>query len=102
MRHVYIPLFYFLALSHGREMPPKQTVLEGSVLTETGNPVKLVHVYVVKGEEEALTDRNGFFRITTTQDYPLELTAFHPDYKLSKVYLKDLDKKRAIIRLKAK
>ncbi len=41
---------------------------------ETGKPVANVHVYIVHGEEEAMTDSKGSFSIDSWQSFPLKLT----------------------------
>jgi hypothetical protein len=76
-------------------------VIEGKVLAETtGKPVYHAHVYVLDGEEEALTDNNGNFQIKTWQQAPLKLTAERQDtYQKISIIVNDLSKKQ-IIRLK--
>ena len=40
--------------------------IEGIVISaETGRPLQDVHVFVIQGEEEALSDARGVFKITT-------------------------------------
>ena len=44
------------------------SIVEGKVLSEsTGQPVTKAHVYILDGEEEALTNNKGEFRIKTWQ-----------------------------------
>lgn len=50
------------------------------VADNTGKPLARVHVYVVDGEEEALTNNRGEFRIETTAKFPVQVTAEHQDY----------------------
>ena len=53
--------------------------INGIVLNkETGNPIPGVYLYVVKGEEEALTNNKGAFQLVTWQKLPATL---HLHYK---------------------
>jgi hypothetical protein len=82
-------------------LPPHQArVVEGQVISESTNkPVADVYVYIVEGEEEALTDKNGRFRIQTWQKFPLLLTIKYRDKPAMKVNITDAAT-RQVIRLK--
>jgi hypothetical protein len=69
-------LFYYKqpALIH-------KEVIEGTVISEkTHKPVSNAHVYIVHGEEEALTNSKGQFRIETIQKFPLVITVDQQDH----------------------
>ena len=52
------------------------SIVEGKVVAEsTGQPITQAHVYILDGEEEALTNNKGEFRIKTWQSAPFKLTA---------------------------
>ena len=56
----------------------KATVLEGYVyLGKTTTPVEKVYLYIVEGEEEYLTGKNGYFRIESWQKPPFHITVKH-------------------------
>ena len=56
----------------------KPLVVEGHIYFEkTSAPANRVHIYIIEGEEEALTDKNGYFRIETWQKLPLQVTVKH-------------------------
>jgi DNA polymerase IIIc chi subunit len=56
--------------------PEAHITLTGKVVCEKGRaPVPNVLVYIVEGEEEALTDARGKFSIETRKGFPLRVTA---------------------------
>jgi hypothetical protein len=60
----------------------EKTTIEGVVLGKEDNrPLANAYVYVTKGEEEAVTDRQGRFRLITWQNLPVTITAEYPGYK---------------------
>ena len=64
----------------------KPATVEGIVISNsTSRPVGNTYLYIVPGEEEALTDINGKFVITTWQKFPLSVTAEHPNFKKAKL-----------------
>ncbi|MBL7730165.1 MAG: carboxypeptidase-like regulatory domain-containing protein [Chitinophagaceae bacterium] len=68
---------------------------------QTGKPIKGALVYVVAGEEEALTKDNGVFKITTSQKTPVTVTAEHQQYHTGRISITDT-RQQIIVRLKAK
>ncbi len=65
--------------------------VKGTVLSDkTGKPVPGALVYIVLGEEEALTKVKGEFSIETTKKLPLEVVTEHRDYKKHSVELTSL------------
>ncbi len=72
-------------------------ILEGVVLEDaTLKPVANAYVYAVKGEEEALTDKHGFFTIKTWQSLPVTLTVQHQS-RIKKVAVSAPAKKLQIV-----
>lgn len=84
----------------GRNTP---VVIEGKVIADaTGQPVINAHVYIVDGEEEALTGHNGEFRIESWQKAPLTVTVnTYQHYQKVRVVITD-PSRRQLIRLKIK
>ena len=64
----------------------KQQIVEGVLISgKSGKPVNYAHVYIVHGEEEALTNAKGEFKISTSQPFPLTLTIDHKDFQQTKL-----------------
>lgn len=65
-------------------------LVEGKVVSESSNkPIARVYTYIIEGEEEALTDANGRFRIQTWQKFPLTLTVKYRDRPAIRVQVND-------------
>lgn len=66
--------------------PGKPEKISGQILhQETGQRIENAYVYIVSGEEEGLTDKNGQFSITTWQHLPVTLVIEHPNFKKKRV-----------------
>jgi len=77
-------------------------VLTGTILSEqTGKPVANAHVYVILGEEEAVTNSRGEYRIESWQKLPVRLTVIQPDYEKIIVPVSSSTQKQ-VIRLRVK
>ncbi|HEX2845503.1 MAG TPA: carboxypeptidase-like regulatory domain-containing protein [Chitinophagaceae bacterium] len=75
-------LFSLLAFSPAQETRTRNPVeIKGIVVNaETGKPIPGIYLFVTEGEEEALTDAKGEFRIKTWKPLPLVLTSQNSDY----------------------
>ncbi|MBL7709220.1 MAG: carboxypeptidase-like regulatory domain-containing protein, partial [Chitinophagaceae bacterium] len=74
--------------------PGTVNTVTGVVVSEkTGKPVADALVYVTLGEEEALSNAKGEFKITTIRKLPLLLTAEHWDYKKQQLDITDINQK---------
>lgn len=74
-------------------------VLQGKVIdARDERPVARAHVYVVRGEEEALTDNNGRFRVQSWQSLPLKISAAAPGFHAASLSVKE-PSKELLIRL---
>ena len=78
-------------------------IIEGTVVAETtGKPVTNAHVYILDGEEEALTNYKGEFSIMSWQKAPFKLTAEkHDGYEKTSIIITNPSVKQ-VIRLKVK
>ena len=77
-------------------------VFEGKVISnETAAPVVGAHVFIIKGEEEALTGSDGSFRITSWQQLPFTITIEHKNYQTSNIRITEGGKKQ-LVKLKLK
>lgn len=82
--------------------PSKPVKIEGHVVHNlNGSKVENAYVYIVSGEEEALSGKDGLFTISTWQQLPVTLIVEHPKYKSKQISIKDPGQK-AIIRLDPK
>lgn len=56
--------------------------LKGRVVdSRSGKPVRAVHVYITKGEEEIFSNSKGEFVLKTWQQLPVTINVEHKDYK---------------------
>ncbi len=98
---LYTLLITFTGFSQGSKN--SSVTIEGKVISETtGQPVAHVHVYVLGGEEETLTNDKGEFSIQSWQKTPLRLTVDgYNTYQKITVVVNDPSQKQ-VIRLKIK
>lgn len=96
---VYVLLILFPVYS---QVKTEALIIAGQVVTEKGDPVRNAHVYIIDGEEEALTNGNGEFSIRSWQKAPIKLTVEKPDlYRKASIIVTDPGRKQ-VIRLKTK
>lgn len=75
----------FFFLYHSQEDKTAKT-LQGTVVSSTTrSPVSNAFVYVIEGEEEALTNAKGDFKLETFQSFPLTITVQREHFKKTKV-----------------
>jgi hypothetical protein len=66
--------------------PVKPLHLKGIVVDAgTGLPVDKAYLYIVKGEEETLSNNKGEFTLTSWQQVPLQVTVIHRDFKRKEI-----------------
>ena len=94
---------FLFVLSGAVAQKPAATIIEGKVVSEaTGQPVTQAHVFILDGEEEALTNSKGEFRIKTWQPAPFKLTVEKIDgYRRISIVIKDPAAKQ-VIRLQSR
>jgi len=106
------PLLFLIVLGtgagiHSPSFTPKQismqrqqtkpTVVEGHVYAgKNSAPAAKLYVYIVEGEEECLTDKNGYFRIETWQQLPVHITVQEPGKQTVRHQVKDPSVKQVI------
>lgn len=77
--------------------PGQPAIFQGSVVHGvTGKGVENAYVYIVSGEEESLSGKDGNFSISTWQELPVTLVIEHPQFKTKKIVTKDTSKKQVI------
>lgn len=73
-------------------------VVEGVVYHDKNkNPVDKAYVFITEGEEEYLTDSNGYFKIETWQKLPLQLTVKHDGKPASRYKVTDAGARQVIL-----
>jgi hypothetical protein len=70
--------------------PASPYTIQGTITnSSTGKTVDKAYVYIISGEEEALTDRKGVFSIATWQELPVTVIVEHAAYKKKRLIIKD-------------
>jgi hypothetical protein len=83
---IKILLSLFLLANYPHSVQTKDAqIIEGQVVAESNSkPVARAYVYIIEGEEEALTDDKGHFSIKTWQKLPVQLTIKYRDRPVMK------------------
>ena len=93
----------FIFTGSNQAQKTEAVIVEGKVVNEaTGKPVMNAHVYILDGEEEALTNPNGEFSIRSWQKAPFKLTVEKPDGYEKTMTIINNPSARQMIRLKVK
>jgi len=75
-------IFSAMFIGNGRQYPAPVATITGTVLYQKDRkPLENTYVYIVAGEEEAVTDKKGKFLITTWQSFPLTIVVEHQHCK---------------------
>lgn len=72
-------------------------VIEGLVTNEEKQPLQMVHLYTVLGEEEAVTNNQGAFSFKSYQARPLKLIVDSKDYEGRTIELHETPSKLVIV-----
>lgn len=92
-----IILVSWLSSFHSNADSAAVVVLQGKVVdARNDKPIAKVHVYVVRGEEEALTDNNGRFRVQSWQSLPLKVSATAQGFQAVSLAVKEPGKELVI------
>ena len=90
----------FVSLSFTTHDAP--IIVQGMVLdADTGKPIEGAHVYIVHGEEEAMTNKRGEFKIETWQAIPIKITIDRRGYTSANRSVRDAAD-RPVIRLRSR
>lgn len=103
LKNTFFTLALFAAILGFSQTRTTPFTVEGKVVAEsTGKPVPNAHVYILDGEEEALTNSDGEFRIQSWQKTPFKLTVkSYNNYRDATIVITD-PSRRQVIRLKSK
>jgi hypothetical protein len=86
MLNMILSMLLFINSPVNKHMHNSTQQIKGIVISaDTKEPVTNAYLYIIKGEEEALTNAKGEFTITTSEKTPLMLTVIHKDFKELKV-----------------
>jgi hypothetical protein len=70
--------------------PGRPHNIQGTISnSNTGKTVENAYIYIISGEEEALTDKKGVFTISTWQELPVTLIIEHPVFRKKKIRIAD-------------
>jgi len=91
-------IFFCLFFVNTTAIPPEHPAeIKGRIIqSKSGNSVENAYLYIVPGEEEALTDKDGQFDIGTSQPFPVTLVVEHPYYKQKRIIIRSQQEKPLI------
>lgn len=103
MRNLYIILSLLISTAvfsqNGQSQKPVE--LKGTIVNADGKPLSNIYLYTTEGTEEAMTDAQGSFKITTWKKLPVTITVQDVNYHRQQVRVNSADE-RPIITLKRK
>ncbi len=83
--------------SKGSRVLSGPVVIQGTVVdSHSGQPLSKAYLYIISGEEEAMTDAAGRFSISTWQPFPVTVTATYPGYVKTGVRVENKDTRPTI------
>lgn len=88
-------------LVHGERSLQKPAIISGTVLQKNLKPVEKCYLYIISGEEEAISDKDGKFTISTWQPFPVTIKAEHIQYKKQNIKM-DKPARDIIVKLEPK
>lgn len=80
-KNIFWVLITTVMLANGGRYHQRPVVISGTVLGEWKKPVEKCWLYIITGEEEAISGKDGKFTISTWQPFPVTITAEHIQYK---------------------
>ena len=79
-------LAFFISSSFTHKANKFTLQIRGVVIAaDTKQPIANAYLYIVKGEEEVLTNSKGEFSLTTSEKIPCTVTVIHKDFKQYKL-----------------
>lgn len=79
-----------LILNTSEIYPNRAHTIQGTICNgNNGKMVENAYIYIISGEEEALTNRKGVFSLNTWQELPVTLIIEHPMFKKKKIRIED-------------
>jgi hypothetical protein len=91
---LFVPAAIFLILSFS---PSSEKIIQGRILASTNQGVLDAYVYVIPGEEETLSVKDGKFSLKTWQPLPLRIIVEHGDFEKKEIAITSYDKPVTVI-----
>lgn len=94
-------IFPIMLYSYAHLIKLQPFLVEGIVINLVSRqPVINAYLYIIKGEEEAITNIQGRFKIESWQKIPFTLTVEHKGYEIFRVLINDTTKKNMLLKIK--
>lgn len=78
--------------------PSQPYLFQGTTINSvTKQSIENVHLYIVAGEEETFSGKDGVFKLNSWQSLPVTVVAEHSKFKTVKLVLKDATQKQVIV-----
>jgi len=89
--HLFVCLFLIsiFSLSSTRKDRSPELVKGKIIDSRSQSPIEKAYIYIISGEEEALSSKDGSFEITTWQAFPVTIKVHHDEYQTSTVVYKN-------------
>jgi hypothetical protein len=87
----------FLAFKHHENLQARVEIQGVVISADAGLPLENIYLYTKEGEEEALTNKKGEFKLTTWQHLPVTLTIEHLHFEKQTRQVSDVSKPIVII-----
>ena len=88
MRQLKLVMLLALVVNTSFETPSKHTILGGEIVSGTNERISDAYVYVVSGEEETLSLKDGKFSLKTWQPLPIVLNIEHKNFRKQQVVIR--------------
>jgi len=82
LKSTFCILFPAMIIGNSQHYSGTVATIAGTVLHQKDQkPLENIYLYIIPGEEEAVTDKKGEFLITTWQSFPVTIVVEHHQYK---------------------
>ena len=98
MRIFYILIALFIStIALGQSNQSQKPVeLKGTIVGTDGKPLSNIYLYATEGTEEAMTNNQGTFKLTTWKSFPVTITVQDVRYHRQQVRINSADEKPVI------
>src|SRR4051812_37120351 len=88
MRQAKLVMLLIMAVTMSFKTASKQIILTGEIVSGTNERISDAYVYVISGEEETLSLKDGRFSLKTWQPLPIVLNIEHKDFHKQQVLIR--------------
>jgi hypothetical protein len=88
MKHAKLAMLFIMVVTMSLKPPFKQTILSGEIVSANNERISDAYVYVISGEEETLSLKDGRFSLKTWQPLPIVLNIEHKDFQKQRVVIR--------------